>query len=509
MVRNFRSPSLTVARVDRLHGRPLNRRDLLRSAGAAGLAVGGTAYAGIDELLPASAQYEVPRSNVVVVVIDSLRRDHVGAFGRSPAATPAMNALARESVRFPEAVQEAMPTIPVRRSLMRGRRVYPFRGWRPVPSLPPEHGWQGIGPREVLWTDLLRRRGYLTGYVTDNPHILLPPFDPFRSRFDVAPGIVGQLPLRRRVRQNVPAAELRRHMPAERRGADRNRIGTYLTLNRPGRPEEQHLAARVFRAGIDFLDRAAAEGRPFALVVDTFDVHEPWDPPDSYARRYGGLGKGGYKPIHPFKTPLGRTRTLSRRTVELARRLYAAEVAFVDAWLGRFLQRLDELGFADDTWVVVTSDHGVQLGERGVIGKDPDLLHRELLEVPFMIRHPRRLGAGRQSSYFASVHDVGPTVLRGLGVPVPRHMNGADLRPAFAGRRPAGRRVFTSAWGARVIAGDGRWLLVADFRGRNARLFDTRRDPGERRNVASRHRAVVRRLYGEARRAAGRGGLPR
>jgi arylsulfatase A-like enzyme len=496
-----------------LPGREINRREALIAAGAAGLAVGGTAYAaGLDDLLPlpsGESDRIVPRANVVIVIIDSLRKDHVGAFGGARAATPNMDALARESVRFPDACHEAMPTIPVRRSLVRGRRVYPFRGWRPVPQLAPELGWQGIGPRETLFTDVLARRGYLTGYVTDNPHILLQPFDVFRRRFDVATTVSGQLPLRNDVRVQVSRRVLRRHMPPERHGRDRNRVGTYLTLNRPGRPESDHLGARVLSAGMDFLDRAKRENRPFALIVDSFDVHEPWDPPIAYLNRYGGPGKGGYRPIHPFKTPLGRTDELAGNTMVLARRLYAAEVTFVDAWLGRFLRKLDELGFRENTWVVLTSDHGVQLGERGVIGKDPDLLHRELIEVPFMIRHPRGLAAGRQSRYFASAHDVGPTLLRGTGAPVPAHMNGVDLGTVFAGRRPRGRRLFTSAWGARVIAGDGRWLLVADFGGGNPHLYDTRRDPAERRNVARRHPALVRRLYREARRDAGRRGFPR
>jgi arylsulfatase A-like enzyme len=496
-----------------LPSRKINRREALAGAGVAGLALGGTAYAaGLDNLLPlpsAEADRVVDRANVVVVMIDSLRRDHVGAFGGSRAATPNIDALARDSVRFPNACHEAMPTIPVRRSLVRGRRVYPFRGWRRVPRLPPELGWQGIGPREALFTDVLARRGYLTGYVTDNPHILLEPFDSFRRRFEVSTTMRGQLPLRNGVSVRVSQSVLRRHMPPERNGQDRRRIGTYLTLNQPGRPEEEHLAARVFSAGMEFLERASRESRPFALILDSFDVHEPWDPPAAYLNRYGGPGRGGYRPIHPFKTPLGRTNELRGNTLVLARRLYAAEVTFVDEWVGRFLRKLDELGLRGNTFVVLTSDHGVQLGERGVIGKDPELLHRELIEVPFMIRHPRGLSAGRQSNYFASAHDIGPTLLRGTGAPVPPHMNGVDLGTVFAGRRPPGRRVFTSAWGPRVMAGDGRWLLVAEFGGGNPRLFDTRRDPGERRNVARRHPALVRRLYRKARRDAGRRGFPR
>jgi hypothetical protein len=92
--------------VSGLSDRELTRRELLVAAGATGIAVGGSAYAGLDEVLPvpsAESDRVVPRANVVVVVIDSLRKDHVAAFGGSRAATPHMDALARQSLRFPDA----------------------------------------------------------------------------------------------------------------------------------------------------------------------------------------------------------------------------------------------------------------------------------------------------------------------------------------------------------------------------------------------------------------------
>jgi hypothetical protein len=87
-------------------------------------------------------------------------------------------------------------------------------------------------------------------------------------------------------------------------------------------------------------------------------------------------------------------------------------------------------------------------------------------------------------------------------------MDGVDLSVLFRGRRPPRRGHQTAAYGAYVSATDGRWLLIADNQGRNRRLYDTERDPGERRDVAARHPAVVRRLWALVIRDAGGKRLP-
>ena len=122
------------------------------------------------------------------------------------------------------------------------------------------------------------------------------------------------------------------------------------------------------------------------------------------------------------------------------RQLYAAEVTMVDVWLGRFLDRLENLGLAGNTLVVLVSDHGVLLGERGWVGKRYSEMHEELTHVPLAMRHPGRQGRGPDQQYFASTHDVGPTVLSALGVDEPRGMNGADLSPLFDGQAPRTKR---------------------------------------------------------------------
>src|SRR5690606_28491900 len=121
--------------------------------------------------------------------------DHVGAYGGRRAHTPTLDALARESLTITGARHETMPTVPVRRQVLTGQRLFPFRGWTPgAGGLPKVPGFEGIGRREQTFLDVLKRRGYLTGYVTDNPHLLRPAFAPFRRRVDVVELVHGQVP---------------------------------------------------------------------------------------------------------------------------------------------------------------------------------------------------------------------------------------------------------------------------------------------------------------------------
>jgi arylsulfatase A-like enzyme len=246
-------------------------------------------------------------------------------------------------------------------------------------------------------------------------------------------------------------------------------------------------------------------------VIDTFDAHEPWDAPLDLIDLYTTPTTGGIEPIQPFATPAGRPENLglSRAVVRRMAHLYAAEITLVDRWLGRFLDRLAGLGLDDNTLIVAISDHGVFLGEYGWVGKRYKELHQALCHVPFLIRHPAGKAKGRASRYFASTHDIGPTVLSILGFERPDSMNGRDLSPLLDGKRVRPRSYFTACYTDHVNARDDRWLLISDNQGRNKRLYDRRNDPGERRNVAARHPDQVRRLWGYIKKDAGGRRLPR
>ena len=489
-----------------MSGGAIDRRELLRRAGAgAAAAAGGIGLLG-SRRVAGSAAARPDGPNLLVVMIDSLRADHVGAYGFKPVHTPNLDALARESLRFERGFPEAMPTVPARRSLLLGRRIYPWRGWRPVKGLPATPGWAGVGAHDTTWLSALRAHGWWTGYVTDNPFVgFTGPFDGFRRSVDRF------LPISGRVGARKPASSVSErdllHWLPERMRTRRYLTGLrqYLANTGAGRDERQSGAARVFTQAVDVLREAGGE-RPFALVVDCFDPHEPWDPPRKYLNRYGDPRYRGVEPGDVRYTHASYLTAAERRRLPA---VYAATVTMTDAWLGRLLDAFHASGRAQDTVLVLLSDHGILLGERGWTGKPAVELHPELIHVPFLLRDPQGRGAGAATPYFASPHDVGPTLLSIAGVPAPRAMNGSDLSPLLRGAQPRRARPFWyGGYANHFYVRDDDWAMIAGGNDRGRMLFDLRADPGERRDVAARHRDVLDTLYRAVLRDAGGTSLP-
>jgi arylsulfatase A-like enzyme len=479
---------------------PLSRRDLLRAggAGAAGLAAGAAGYA----LLESGAEQdekaagEEPR-NVIVVVIDNLRADHVGAYGSRTVRTPSLDALAEEGLRFTAARPEAFPTVAARRAILTGRRSFPFRDWRADPDLPQTPSWSPIAPNQPTFLQILGQAGYTTGYVTDNPWILSKPYDRFRRTVDIVETIPGQVPGRGGPRRRVSDEELRRStLPAQRGKPVEGRIREFLAATAPDRREDDYPAARVFAQASRWLTRSPP-GKPFALVVDAFTPHEPFDPPPSFVGMYGQAKFDGPEPVQPFAPPIGTLEAagITDRVLQRIRDLYAAEVTFTDRWLGNFLDELARGKLAEATHVVLLSDHGMLLGEHGFVGKRGAEAYRQVTDVPFIIRHADGTGAGKTSGYFASTHDVAPTVLSMLGLTPPGRMAGEDLSVTLEGDEPPPRSLFTAGYDNAVLAGDDRYLLLADNEGNVRRLYDAEGDPRQRKDVSGQKPQVTARLW--------------
>ena len=464
---------------------------------------GSTAAAGALLLEP-EAVSAAERPNVLLIIVDTLRTDYVSAYG-GRARTPNIDALARRGIRFTRFFPEAMATVPARRSIMTGRRVWPFRGWHRWPSLLRTPGWAPIGDVDTTFTSALKRAGYWTAYFTDNPFLgFSAPYAPFRrsfNRFGRVGGQVGTVA----PPSSISDAELRAWLvPELRRPHIEKRMRRFMAAGRYWRDEPHSWAARVFGGAARALDEAASH-QPFAMVVDTFEPHEPWTPPRKYIDMYGERGYRGpepgmarYKRVDEWLRPSRRGPVLSRM-----RDLYAAEVTMTDRWLGVLLDRLRALGLERNTVIALVSDHGFLLGEYGYTGKIAAQLHPALIHVPLILVDPGRRRAGRTSDYFAQTHDVGPTLLSMAGVRKPRGMDGVDLSPVFRGRQPRERRMAYGGYANWCYARTDRWKLIAENGGRARRLYDVRRDPQETRNIAAGNRDKVEELWRALLRRAG------
>ncbi|NLT07211.1 MAG: sulfatase-like hydrolase/transferase [Solirubrobacterales bacterium] len=478
----------------------LTRRKLIRAGGATAAAgAAGVGLAGCFGGDDAGADSDEAR-NVLMIMTDSTRRDFVGAYPGHDrlAKTPNIDALAAGGLTFDHAVPEAMPTVPVRRALLTGVRSYPFRDWQPEPRLPPFPGWSSIPAARPTFPEVMSAAGVTTAYVTDNPFLIGPRFARFRGSLDESRPIYLQGEYRS---WNTPMAHGKR---ASRRQIERyllptlagteveTRLREHVGMD-AGRSPDELSGARVMRGGLDLLD-GLKDRQPFFLGIDAFDPHEAFDPPATYVRKPPA---GEVEPILPFTTPFSTVEQVevTDEQVERIRELYAGELTWMDEWIGRILNRLDELGLAETTAVVFLSDHGIHLGEHGLLGKDNGTLTSSIHRIPYVIRDPEGRRAGERSGWFASTHDVAPTLLGFQGITRPGRMDGEDLSVMFGDGAPPARAVWTTCYANAVAAGDGRFVLIADNQGERRRLYDSRTDPAQERDVAARYPKVVDRLW--------------
>jgi arylsulfatase A-like enzyme len=508
---NLAAHRYSAARLRSTERKGVTRRDLIRysgagAAGAAALVASGCDLSDDGDASEPRVQRVIEREgepfNVLLIVTDSTRRDFVSAYdGDELADTPNLDSLAKEGIRFDRAVPEAMPTVAVRRALLTGTRSYPFRDWQVAPKLPQFPGWSTIPAYKRLFTEFLDEAGVETAYVTDNPFLVGPRFERFRKTLDISTPIYDQGEYRvwnMGVDKNRIAsrAQIENYLLPALEGTEaEKRIEENVGFNR-GRRGDQLSGARTLKAGMDAL-RKLKDKQPFFLGVDAFDPHEAWNVPTTFKLRF--KDHEGVEPILPFKTPYSKVEDLevTDEQVQRVRELYAGELTYIDAWIGRLLNLLDDLDLADKTVVYYLSDHGILLGEHGLMGKANSMLGKEIHSVPYIIRHPEGKRAGETSDYFASTHDVAPTILSFQGLTVPGRMEGEDLTVMFDGADPPDRPYWTTAYADHVAAGDGRWLLIADNQGKERRLFDTEADPDEEDDVASDNPDVVDRLWGD------------
>jgi arylsulfatase A-like enzyme len=489
-------------------GPRLSRRRLLQAASVAGagaalpLAAGCAGDGGDDD----SREPE----NVVLIVIDSLRPDFVGAYGAPRVRTPNLDALIAKGLRFNRAYPEALVTVPARRSIFTGKRIFPYRDFKPVYDLGVSPGWTPIENLDQTLMRTLSDAGYHTVQVTDNPHTgFTETYKPFRRSWDEFVQIEGRVGTRNPL-DTVSDATVRGWLPKALQENERYVEGMRKNLANTGygRDETESDAARVFLEAAEQLTSAARRGGRFALVVDCFDPHEPWSAPKEYIDLYGDPD---YEGPEIGVLDYGPSDYLSRDELRRAHASYAASVTMTDRWLGTFMDRFHELGLDDNTAIVLLADHGVLLGERGWVGKIPGELHPEMAQVPFVIVHPGGRKAGQASDYFASTHDVAPTLLSLLGIQPPGWMDGHDLSVLLDDGQPPDRPFHYGGMYNRYFARTDQWALLGDNLGGNRQLFDLTLDPGELENVVDRDRKsrrVAEELYQQVIEETGGGPLP-
>lgn len=355
--------------------------------------------------------------NIILVVIDTLRYDYVGANGNDWIRTPNLDSLAGRSWVFDRAFASSYPTIPHRTDVITGRSGDPFHPWMPlrfdVPTLP----------------RALAEAGYCTQLIHDTPHLINAGHG-FDWPFHAWSFIRGAEVDRPRI-DDAALTYLPNWTPdplfdfagdpeiAEPGG---HTLVTYMRANRHRSRDEDWNAAQLFLGAADWL-RENARRDNFFLWIDCFDPHEPWDAPPEYVRMYDDTpGYDGR--IDPRAFAGRRGKDVSEPVRKRLKAMYAAKVSWVDRWFGEVLGALEETALAKNTAVVVTADHGTNVGERGKFGKQ-SILHEQEAHVPLIVSVPGR-GGGR-SRVIVQPQDITATILGIAGAQGAAEMDGNDL----------------------------------------------------------------------------------
>ena len=444
--------------------------------------------------------------NLIIVVLDSLRQDHVGAYGHDWIRTPNLDRFSTESVRFENAYPESLPTIPFRNSLVTGKRSYPFSRWRPGLASYPyrEHygmegrdlmlpGWSPILKEDVTLAEYLGESGFTTALVTDVFHQFYPGMNYHRG-YHSWNWVRGQEWDMLRTDLIKGRQDVGRYFTdkTDRHHAKVWELDRYLMNTEHRRSEEDYFAPQVFREACAWLEQNHRCDN-FFLYIDCFDPHEPWDPPAYYRNLYADPSYQGPEVIMPL---YGLSDYLSPEELRYMRACYAGEVTMVDFWFGHFMNKVNLLGLDKNTLIVVVSDHGHQLGEDGVTGKIPFILNPCLTDLVLMVRHPDGQGAGRSVRRFVLNHDILPTACGLMGIPAPEWAEGLDFWPLVTGEKTSIRDYITCIFKDFILVRTAEHAMtVSTDGGAFVLLYDIQKDPDMKTDISDDHPEIVKRLW--------------
>jgi arylsulfatase A-like enzyme len=415
------------------------------------------------------------KPNVVLIVMDTVRADHLSVYGYERETTPNLNVLARDSAIYTHAQSAADITLTSHASLFTG--MYP--SWHGAYCQPPEAAYgRELSKKVPTVTEILRGRGYSTLGVAANLYL--------RSEFGLERGFQEfRIPRPVPVLSDEGRYQLRRSM---------RRVLNLVTDT----SQFDRLYSRGEDINRDFfstLEHYREANAPFFGFLNYMDAHFPYIPPAPFDHIFPG--KVSTIPQDDFERPqlsilAGGPVPADYRTYWLSQ--YDGGIAYLDAQIGKIVAGLKQRDLYDNTMIVVTSDHGEAFGERHRVehGNSP---YQNLLHVALLIKYPRAARRGVVADA-VSLIDVAPTILNATGFPIPPSMQGRSLLDQALGQTaPFGRELFSETFPCPVMqpaecAGCSARIVVSwpfkyiAFNTGKKQLFNLEADPDENHELA-------------------------
>jgi arylsulfatase A-like enzyme len=406
-----------------------------------------TAVAANEHVQRRAEQSPSPRAlpNVILILIDTLRADHLGSYGYERPTSPAIDRLATEGARFENAYSQASSTVPSHASLFTGRYPFQHNTYGHATALPAD---------ELTLAEFLADYGYRRFAITSS------------ARFEESSGF----------HQGFEDFEVLRTSKVRR---------------------SSKLIARA-RSTIERDD-----ARPYFAFLHFFDPHEPYAPPERLEKKWHP-GVEGLSPADTsefLQTNRLRANVVPPDTLDYLRALYDAEILYLDEMLGDFFEWLAGRDDERGTIIVLTSDHGEEFKEHGGLSHSRNT-HEELLRVPLIFHFPGRVESGATISTPVQGVDVFPTLVELLGLALPAELPGRSFAKLLTGGE-----LETGASELNLVAAQQKptvWSLAADLEtGRfkltakpeqSQWLYRLDDDPGAHRDIAAQFPTETKRM---------------
>lgn len=425
------------------------RREFLKRIGAAaGVALALPGCAGLArERVGAKKQ-----PNIIVIVGDDMGYADISCHGCKDIATPNIDSLAQNGVRFTNGYVTCGVCSPTRAGLVTGRYQQRF-GHEFNPGAPRVGTAEDVGLplNEVTIADVLKSAGYATGIVGKWHLGAAPHFHPLKRGFDEYFGFLG----------------------GSHSYTDPG-LGSANPIMRGTEPvdEKEYLTDAFTREAIAFIERH--KGGPFFLYLTYNAVHAPLEAPQHHKDKFGQIS-------------------------DPKRRVYAGMMTAMDEGIGKLLGKLKEQGLYEDTLIFFVSDNGGPTNNNGSnntpLRATKATLYEGGIRVPFMIQWPRQLKCGKLYEHSVITLDILPTVAAAAGARISgdRRLDGVNLLPYLAGeKKTPPHEILFWRTGANHAVRRGNWKLVTQ--GGETGLFDLALDIGESRDLKAEKPQIAKEL---------------
>ena len=367
----------------------------------------------------------------VFIVLDTVRRDFLSAYGNDWVHTPSLDRLAERGVVFDNHWVGSLPCMPARREFMTGRYNFIYRGWGP------------IEPYDDTLPGELRKHDVFTHLLTDHYHYFELGGENYHTAFNTWDFFRGQ-------ENDWWASHVdRMALPDHLGQLTQQSFGNRKLQQR----EEDFSGPKTAQSAIEWLKTNQAADDWF-LQVEIFDPHEPFYCTEEYRAMYQDDYDGPF-----YDWPSYDEVHESPEAIAHIRKCYAGLLTMTDHWVGRIFDTLDALGIWDDTLVVFTTDHGTMLAEHDFWMKNIMPLYNEIVRIPLIASFPGNNGAGTRIAALTQTIDLMPTFLDYFDVPPPPHVQGCSLRGVPDGETIRGDGIF-GYFGMAMNVTDGRYVYM-------------------------------------------------